>query len=1355
MSTEVDPLAVTTVTPAGPRVSFNRDVHVKRIGSRSDPSRSQPANGAVRKELPEHLSQEALRKEAEFVLAQADKIDRRTRSNSIGSATPNARNGPELTDSRFNSLPSRKSRTKRAITRSSSDAASKKPSKGLLNLFGRKQPQEAGTGEQQTGTKGAQLGRSKSDVGSRTSGVNQQNRRPGTSQRHSKVTPRRATQELGELRSTLQTSKKHDPLTPIIEASPLEYSAQDDPLTAFVRHRRERAVSEEPPSSQPLSQRTVATRSTAFVRPVMETVGHELRSTSSSRSVAGNLHSSQLPPEKPHLTKGVTVEGIVKRLSTARHTSPPPPQIVNGGFSYTHQPVPLASPDTANGGTSTPVTFGNRQYTTSTTTTTEEEETMERSGVGKIRQPSTGFLDATQRPSPPLPKYRLDEADHSPRSMFRTVRHTNANSDEDEGLGIDYGRQQRFKSSAYLSSTDGHKTSSKMTSTTTGITIPVVERTSPKSFFTTSDEDHLITPVVRSTPVHGGGGGGGGEKSYQTNERYSVHYRGQADGKEHFPEFHELSQRREILESRIRSRIGSRDLLDRLSPERTVPVPIQLHGSAGSRYRSTTERRSVDRVLESSQPRHSPVLVRGGTLSPTPTFREQQQQQHHHRVEEQHRRVGRSSSAKGSGQGYLETHVTKTVIHRDGKPVSEEYVERRKYPGDTVEAVSTSRTIYDREGSAGRTETVKRYSGRYGAPEQTLVTRHTTDKGDSGIENDFRKDSFNHEYNLGNKFTLTENVRACEDFLRMERTHTNSCMRKPRRTYAYRERSIDDGSRYDPRLDEISASRSYTRDHPAASLKSSLKAEKKTGSLAKMKQFVSSTRKKFSRQQGTDTLDSKRDGQSSSRAGSVRSDSDPASRIGAPDIASRRRLSTPKSSPSSAKRSLSFKSSKVSGDGTKPVAAGSSKPEWFKSFDRLTSRKKLLHSGGSKTNVSGENTKTLPPPAKQTKSLRFFGDTDTEYGTEQQAVSRSARSNLSKSDKKYRSAYDLDTTPKLREAARNRSSSLHNLDEEEDELSLRGKDYRTLEQRSSTLIRTRSPSPPPPLGTVYHRQERTVTAHRDYTPERVSRKSHHRSREASMDMVDSERRSATPSRLGGSRSRSEQHKKPPVGPPKPARAFERRDSLNRDIDRILDSSGTEGESSQQSQRSVVFLHATTVGDIPHPQIAKARRRAYSRESLNNSVTSSKPKVQPMTRTVSRSISVLAPWKPKNIREGYEIDYHKEQHQTKPISTLPRPGTASRQSTAGSQSTLSRSKHRSVAASQPSIARDDQDSDKSSSFVEHSRRSSIATEQQPRRTGGSATPYASTTLPSSRRMKDSIAQYPSRTGGSGSTLKYRR
>ncbi|XP_058130608.1 uncharacterized protein LOC131287229 [Anopheles ziemanni] len=1286
--TEVEATTVAAGASPGPRVSFNRDVHVKRIGPRTE-ARSSPANGTVRKELPENLSQEALRREAEFVLAQADKIDRARTGGGGSSSTPVQQQPIDLGSAKFNSLPSRKSRSKK-VARSSSDAATKKPSKSLLNLFGRK-PQQV---DENAGIKGSPvagdkvptgarstLGRSKSDVGSATKGTNGSG--PLVKQRR---VPRRATQELGELRSG--SAKKYDPLTPIIEAAtPLEYPPQVDPLTAFVR--RGRAVSEEPRSS---------TKPPAAKPSVMETITL-LRTNNTASKSQEALHSSQLPPEKPHLTKGVTVENIVKRLSSERHTSPPPAQIVSGGFSYTRGPGdPIVYAQVvSNEGSTSKHTVRNHHYPS-----TEEEEIggtsmWNTSTESKVRT-STGFMDTTQRPSPPLPKYRLDEADH-PSHSTKVFRGHLTNSDEDEGLGIDYTRHQRYKSSAYVQSSSSHSKTQNSSSR--------IERTSPKSFLTNSDDDPVIAPNIRSTPV---------EKGFTGS--YSVHYRGQADGKEHLPEFHELSQRREILESRIRSRIGSRDLLDRMSPERSVPVPIQLtsggHTKTSSRtsqYRTTTnERRSVDRVLDHHS-RESPV--RPSTLSPTPTFREPSQE---------------PSLGRRNSRGYVETFVTKTVVNRDGKPVSEEYVERYKYPGENVEAVTSSRTVYDREGSTGRTE-VQRFN-RYVPQEQGTLkssfTRYTTDKGDSGIENDFRKDSFNQDFISGNKFTLTKNIRACEDFLRMERTHTNSCMRKPRKAHAYRERSIDDGSRYDPRLDDVSISRSYTRD----TLKPSLKAEKKSGGLAKVKQFVSSTRKKLVRM-GTDSQEKREH----SRVGSLRSDSVDAGRV--PDIATRRRLSTPKSSPSSAKRSLSFKSSKLSADnGTtraspqegQKVASSSSRAEWFKSFDRL-SRKK----SSSKPNLTTD-TKTLPPP-KQAKSLRFFGDTDTEYGDQNAASYRSARSNLSKTEKKYRSAYDLDATPKMRETARNRSSSLHNLDEE-DELSLRGKDYRSVEQ-SSTSYRVGSPS-------GYR------SAARDYTPERVARKSYQqRSREASIDLIDGER-SQTPMQRPGSRIRTSEHKKPPTGPPKPARAFERRDSLNRDIDRILDSSGTEGESSQQSQRSVVFLHATTVGDIPHPQIANARRRAYSRESLNNSVASSK-KPQPMTRTVSRSISVLAPWKPKNIREGYEIDYHKDQHQAKPISTLPRSGAASRQSTGGSQSTLSRPKHRS------SAGRDDPDSDKSSSF-EQSRRSSADQQRRSsmaRESGGSATPYASTTLPSSRRMKDSIAHYPSRTGGSGSTLKYRR
>lgn len=96
----------------------------------------------------------------------------------------------------------------------------------------------------------------------------------------------------------------------------------------------------------------------------------------------------------------------------------------------------------------------------------------------------------------------------------------------------------------------------------------------------------------------------------------------------------------------------------------------------------------------------------------------------------------------------------------------------------------------------------------------------------------------------------------------------------------------------------------------------------------------------------------------------------------------------------------------------------------------------------------------------------------------------------------------------------------------------------------------------------------------------------------------------------------------------------------RDRERVIDSSGTEGDSSQQSQRSVVYLHATTVGAIPQPYVLNARRAA-SREELSSIKSSSmagSKQLEPMTRTVSRSVSVLAPWKPKYMHEGYEINY---------------------------------------------------------------------------------------------------------------------
>ncbi|XP_076231702.1 bloated isoform X2 [Calliopsis andreniformis] len=89
-------------------------------------------------------------------------------------------------------------------------------------------------------------------------------------------------------------------------------------------------------------------------------------------------------------------------------------------------------------------------------------------------------------------------------------------------------------------------------------------------------------------------------------------------------------------------------------------------------------------------------------------------------------------------------------------------------------------------------------------------------------------------------------------------------------------------------------------------------------------------------------------------------------------------------------------------------------------------------------------------------------------------------------------------------------------------------------------------------------------------------------------------------------------------------------------------SSQQSQNSQRSQRSVVYLHAATVGEIPGPN---ERRRAASREELNRPL-------QSHTRTVSRSVSVLAPWKPRHYREPFEINYDQQLH-PKPMATMRR------------------------------------------------------------------------------------------------------
>lgn len=89
--------------------------------------------------------------------------------------------------------------------------------------------------------------------------------------------------------------------------------------------------------------------------------------------------------------------------------------------------------------------------------------------------------------------------------------------------------------------------------------------------------------------------------------------------------------------------------------------------------------------------------------------------------------------------------------------------------------------------------------------------------------------------------------------------------------------------------------------------------------------------------------------------------------------------------------------------------------------------------------------------------------------------------------------------------------------------------------------------------------------------------------------------------------------------------------------------GSAGESSQRS----VYLHATTVADIPTvlpaSKLLAARKKAQSREDMSAlSGGSSGSGLRRTQRHISRSYSVLAPWKPRHYRDKYEISYSNQQ-----------------------------------------------------------------------------------------------------------------
>lgn len=161
------------------------------------------------------------------------------------------------------------------------------------------------------------------------------------------------------------------------------------------------------------------------------------------------------------------------------------------------------------------------------------------------------------------------------------------------------------------------------------------------------------------------------------------------------------------------------------------------------------------------------------------------------------------------------------------------------------------------------------------------------------------------------------------------------------RTFVYRERSIDDGSHYDPNLDKANIVKEWK--HNKKLTRDFIKSRKKKSGLEKVKDLFKSSKSKTN---GVDDHEVR----SRYREYSPNLDPPPAS---AQDISSRRRLSTPTASPvvTSRSKSLPPKGKKMTNGSVTTSTlkrenkeSSGQKFNWFASLERLSKKKARVSS---------------------------------------------------------------------------------------------------------------------------------------------------------------------------------------------------------------------------------------------------------------------------------------------------------------------------------------------------------------------------------------------------------------------------
>lgn len=604
--------------------------------------------------------------------------------------------------SQFHSLPTRKKATK-PVSRSVSDASAKKSKRpSIFNIFAKKGDQSS----DQTDSKENQwkkITRSKSDVG------------------ESKEAIRKAIRKRNNSETEDVVISKKKPLSPIIENPPRETY-----FSSPIKPAKSSGSNVSLPSGN-IGYTSQEDLDLVPSKPISDSIKDTISSIVNHSKSPEDMHSSQQPIQKPPLTKGVTVDGIVKRLSMERYS--PLPHLHGPAFSYTRPNDQIIYAQVVCD------SDGRSKQTIHSSYNSKERELFASQSTGDtvdsvgLKKPETSshpnilFKNIEKHERSISPVRHLDIGRKVNGNYFDKKLNgtTKTNSDEDEGLGLETRRD--------------------------------------------FDEPPIV-PVIRDvvSPVR---------------IQLDASYRGRADGTEerkndYFPEISDLSNRRKMLESRIFNRQRSAELLD--TKDRSDSHEKEVNGYSNDYYQRRAqshprEFRSPER--EYSKYRRSDEINKyspdRSRISPSPR-------------EVSNSKIVRETRYYHDGNdGYRDQYRKETTVGVDGVPHSREYHTRRKlnspreidlgYIEDNRDYIHSEHlepnTSYFQEkyrqefepksldsqfSEVNRSSPEQNYrqaqqstnrSDKFHSLKREKKHQRSFDKGDSGIENDYRKDSFN------------------------------------------------------------------------------------------------------------------------------------------------------------------------------------------------------------------------------------------------------------------------------------------------------------------------------------------------------------------------------------------------------------------------------------------------------------------------------------------------------------------------------------------------------------------------------------------------------------------------------------